>query len=133
MDCNVDTLTDADLAWADLVFTGGMIPPQPSSLAMIEPCPQAGKPGGVGRHQPWPATPARGVVTLPGSMEIGQANERYKLGLSDADYQTVGGYVFGRLGRLPQPGAPGDLPRCRSGPGGFSSMARMTRARYPWA
>ena len=43
-------------------------------------------------------------MTLPGSMEIEQANERYKLGLSDADYQTVGGYVFGRLGRLPQPG-----------------------------
>jgi magnesium and cobalt exporter, CNNM family len=56
------------------------------------------------RAEPAPTTPARGAVTLPGSMEIAQANERYKLGLSDADYQTVGGYVFGRLGRLPQPG-----------------------------
>ena len=56
------------------------------------------------RAEPVPATPARGMVVLPGNMEIAQANERYKLGLSDADYQTVGGYVFGRLGRLPQPG-----------------------------
>ena len=56
------------------------------------------------RAEPTPAAPARGVVVLPGNMEIAQANERYKLGLSDADYQTVGGYVFGRLGRLPQPG-----------------------------
>ncbi|HKB52517.1 MAG TPA: hemolysin family protein, partial [Ramlibacter sp.] len=56
------------------------------------------------RAEPAPAPPTRGAVTLPGSMEITQANERYKLGLSDADYQTVGGYVFGRLGRLPQPG-----------------------------
>ena len=56
------------------------------------------------RAEPTPAAPARGVVVLPGNMEIAQANERYRLGLSDADYQTVGGYVFGRLGRLPQPG-----------------------------
>jgi CBS domain containing-hemolysin-like protein len=56
------------------------------------------------RAEPTPSAPARGAVVLPGNMEIAQANERYKLGLSDADYQTVGGYVFGRLGRLPQPG-----------------------------
>ncbi len=64
------------------------------------------------RAEPAPTTPARGVVVLPGNMEIAQANERYKLGLSDADYQTVGGYVFGRLGRLPQPG---DRIQCKDG------------------
>jgi len=50
------------------------------------------------------ATSAGGTVMLPGAMDIGQANERYKLGLSDPDYQTVGGFVFGSLGRLPHPG-----------------------------
>ena len=48
VDCNVGTLTDADLAWADVVFTGGMIPQQRSSLAMIERCRAAGKPVVVG-------------------------------------------------------------------------------------
>ncbi len=55
------------------------------------------------RAEPAP-TAAGGTVMLPGAMDIGQANERYKLGLSDEDYQTVGGFVFGRLGRLPHPG-----------------------------
>ncbi|MBI3983327.1 MAG: HlyC/CorC family transporter [Gemmatimonadetes bacterium] len=44
------------------------------------------------------------AVMLPGAMEIAQANERFKLGLPTEDYQTLGGYVFGALGRLPQPG-----------------------------
>lgn len=44
------------------------------------------------------------AVMLPGAMEIAQANERFKLGLSTEDYQTLGGYVFGALGRLPTPG-----------------------------
>ena len=55
------------------------------------------------RAEPAPGA-SGGAVTLPGSMEIAQANERYKLGLSDEEYQTVGGYVFGTLGRLPHPG-----------------------------
>ncbi len=48
VDRNVGTLTDADLAWADIVFTGGMIPQQRSSLALIERCQAAGKPVVVG-------------------------------------------------------------------------------------
>jgi CBS domain containing-hemolysin-like protein len=55
------------------------------------------------RAEPAP-TSAGGTVMLPGGMDIGQANERYKLGLSDAEYQTVGGFVFGSLGHLPRPG-----------------------------
>lgn len=55
------------------------------------------------RAEPAPAA-SGGAVTLPGSMEITQANERYKLGLSDEEYQTVGGFVFGTLGRLPHAG-----------------------------
>lgn len=55
------------------------------------------------RAEPVP-TATGGAVMLPGSMDIAQANERYKLGLSDEQYQTVGGFVFGNLGRLPHPG-----------------------------
>jgi CBS domain containing-hemolysin-like protein len=55
------------------------------------------------RAEPAP-TSAGGTIMLPGAMDIEQANERYKLGLSDAEYQTVGGFVFGSLGRLPHPG-----------------------------
>jgi CBS domain containing-hemolysin-like protein len=44
------------------------------------------------------------AVTLPGEMEIADVNERFGLKLSDADYATIGGYVFGQLGRLPSPG-----------------------------
>ena len=43
-------------------------------------------------------------MTLPGEMEIEDVNRQWGLGLSDAQYQTVGGYVFGALGRLPRPG-----------------------------
>jgi CBS domain containing-hemolysin-like protein len=49
-------------------------------------------------------TAAGGAVLLPGEMDIPQANERYKLGLREDEYQTVGGFVFGHLGRLPRPG-----------------------------
>jgi len=40
-------------------------------------------------------------VVLPGDMEIEDINERYKLKLPEDNYQTVGGFVFGQIGRLP--------------------------------
>lgn len=36
VDCNVETLQDADVEWADLVFTGGMIAQQPATLELID-------------------------------------------------------------------------------------------------
>ena len=44
------------------------------------------------------------AVTLPGEMEIEDVNKRFGLKLSDDDYTTIGGYVFGELGRLPRTG-----------------------------
>ena len=35
VDCNVEKLQDADLVWADVVMTGGMLPQQPSTLEII--------------------------------------------------------------------------------------------------
>jgi radical SAM superfamily enzyme YgiQ (UPF0313 family) len=38
VNCNADTLTDADLDWADLVMTGGMLPQADHTVAIIERC-----------------------------------------------------------------------------------------------
>ena len=53
--------------------------------------------------EPAPQT-ADGGVTFKGAMEIADANRRFTLGLPGDEYQTVGGWVFGRLGRLPRTG-----------------------------
>jgi CBS domain containing-hemolysin-like protein len=45
-----------------------------------------------------------GELLIPGSTHIGEINERYGLDVPDAEYTTIGGYVFGALGRLPVPG-----------------------------
>ena len=38
VDRNTEDLTDADLAWADMVMTGGMLPQQADTLALIDLC-----------------------------------------------------------------------------------------------
>ncbi len=45
-----------------------------------------------------------GVPILPGSTEISDVNRLLKLQLDDTDYTTIGGLLFGRLGRLPRVG-----------------------------
>jgi putative hemolysin len=42
--------------------------------------------------------------TIPGDLDLVEASKRYGLDIRDEDYQTVGGWVFGRLGRLPHKG-----------------------------
>ena len=37
-------------------------------------------------------------------MPITEFNSEYDAALDDTDYTTIGGYVFGQLGRLPRPG-----------------------------
>jgi CBS domain containing-hemolysin-like protein len=41
------------------------------------------------------------LVVLPGSTNIGELNERFGLAVPDENYTTIGGFVFGALGRLP--------------------------------
>jgi CBS domain containing-hemolysin-like protein len=43
-------------------------------------------------------------VTIPGEMELKDLTERYELDVPEEHYLTIGGYVFGQLGRLPQVG-----------------------------
>jgi CBS domain containing-hemolysin-like protein len=45
-----------------------------------------------------------GETLVPGSTHIGELNEHFSLTVPDEDYTTIGGYVFGVLGRLPQVG-----------------------------
>jgi CBS domain containing-hemolysin-like protein len=45
-----------------------------------------------------------GAARLDGAMPITEFNSHYDAALDDADYTTIGGYVFGQLGRLPRPG-----------------------------
>ncbi|HEX2781286.1 MAG TPA: hemolysin family protein [Gemmatimonadaceae bacterium] len=47
------------------------------------------------------ARPTAGEVIVPGSTNIDELNERYGLDVSSDDYTTIGGWVFGVLGRLP--------------------------------
>src|SRR5258708_33587071 len=50
-------------------------------------------------------SPAAGAApVLDGATEIKDVNAAYGLQLPAADYNTVGGLVFGTLGRLPKPG-----------------------------
>ena len=49
------------------------------------------------------ARPA-GAPQLDGAMPISDFNSEHGENLDDTDYTTIGGYVFGQLGRLPRPG-----------------------------
>ena len=41
------------------------------------------------------------LVLVPGSTNIADLNERFGLNVPEEDYTTIGGFVFGLLGRLP--------------------------------
>src|SRR3954462_5925120 len=48
--------------------------------------------------------PTDGAPRLDGSMPISEFNSQFDATLDDTDYTTVGGYIFGHLGRLPRIG-----------------------------
>ncbi len=47
---------------------------------------------------------ADGPIYLDGAVPLADLNDRYALGLPEDDFTTVGGYVMGRLGRVPDGG-----------------------------
>jgi len=49
-------------------------------------------------------TRAAGAPQVDGAMPISNFNSEHGESLDDTDYTTIGGYVFGQLGRLPRPG-----------------------------
>jgi CBS domain containing-hemolysin-like protein len=48
--------------------------------------------------------PRVGGPLLDGAMPISEFNTEYDEALDDTEYNTIGGYVFGQIGRLPRPG-----------------------------
>ena len=58
--------------------------------------------------------PTDGAPQLDGSMTISEFNAEFGADLDDTDYTTVGGYIFGQLGRLPRPGDRVNVGRSRS-------------------
>jgi CBS domain containing-hemolysin-like protein len=48
--------------------------------------------------------PDEGGPRLDGSLPISEFNSQYGASLDDTDYTTIGGYIFGHLGRLPRVG-----------------------------
>jgi CBS domain containing-hemolysin-like protein len=51
-----------------------------------------------------PVQTRAGETVVPGGTNIGELNERFGLDVPEDDATTIGGYVFGVVGRLPQPG-----------------------------
>src|SRR5215216_442947 len=49
-------------------------------------------------------SPGDGAPRLDGSMSISEFNAQLDTALDDTDYTTIGGYIFGQLGRLPRVG-----------------------------
>ena len=45
-----------------------------------------------------------GSITLDGALTIADFNHRFDAELDDTDYTTIGGFLFGQLGRLPREG-----------------------------
>jgi CBS domain containing-hemolysin-like protein len=45
-----------------------------------------------------------GAVQVDGALPIGDFNDRFDAKLDDADYTTLGGFLFGQLGKLPKVG-----------------------------
>ncbi|MEJ2151716.1 MAG: hemolysin family protein [Gemmatimonadota bacterium] len=54
-----------------------------------------------------------GRALVDGLMLIPDFNERFSLALDEEEYHTIGGYVFGELGRRPEIGDVTDAPGCR--------------------
>ncbi|MFL5541406.1 MAG: transporter associated domain-containing protein, partial [Longimicrobiaceae bacterium] len=57
-----------------------------------------------------------GDVLIDGAVGVGEVNERFGLRLPEDEFDTLGGYVFGTLGRVPvvgdvvpAPGIDGDM------------------------
>ncbi|CAN5493681.1 hemolysin family protein [soil metagenome] len=55
------------------------------------------------------ATP-EGDVLMDGGTPISEVNERFELALPEEDFDTIGGFIFGALGRVPEVGDVVEVP-----------------------
>lgn len=74
-----------------------------------------------------------GDVLMDGGASIGDVNERFGLTLSEHDFDTIGGYVFGELGRIPEVGDAIDLEDGRQLRVEEIADRRVTRVRLTTA
>ena len=56
---------------------------------------------------------ADGIFLVNATLNVGELNERLDLSLPEGTWDSVGGLVFGTLGRVPAPGDAVDLDGCR--------------------
>ncbi len=47
---------------------------------------------------------APGTYMISGRVEVDYVNEKYELDIPNGDYETVGGFITSKLGRIPQQG-----------------------------
>ncbi|SRR5579883_876883 len=52
-------------------------------------------------EEPVPGATREGELLVSGSTNVGELNGRFELTVPEDEYTTIGGYVFGALGRLP--------------------------------
>jgi CBS domain containing-hemolysin-like protein len=74
-----------------------------------------------------PASTEAGAL-IPGATELREVNEQHGLDLDDTDYTTLGGVLFGELGRLPKVGDTVSVLGVR-GPGGVFEIVAMDGRR----
>jgi CBS domain containing-hemolysin-like protein len=76
-----------------------------------------------------PAAAVAGALALSGATELPDVNERCGLALHSDDYTTLGGFLFGRLGRLPKVG---DRIKVKGGAFEITAMdgRRVAEARF---
>lgn len=80
------------------------------------------------RPEAVPQTTTEAGALIPGATEIREVNERHGLVLDDTDYTTLGGLLFGELGRLPKVGDTVSVLGL-SGPGGVFEIVEMDGRR----
>ncbi|HET6922900.1 MAG TPA: radical SAM protein, partial [Anaeromyxobacteraceae bacterium] len=93
VDRNVRELEEADLAWADLVMTGGMLPQQPDALEVIRLAHAAGKPVVVGGPD---ATASPEVYAAADFQVHGEAEEVLAAFAADFEAGASGGTYAAR-------------------------------------
>ena len=54
--------------------------------------------------RPEQPAPVEGAKLLEGTLPITEFNSEFHATIDDTDYTTIGGFLFGELGRLPRPG-----------------------------
>ena len=106
VDRNVEELRDEDVAWADVVMTGGMLPQQRDTLTLVEQAHRAGKP------------------VVVGGPDVTASPEVYRA----ADFQVLGEAeeILGRLAADLEAGARAGVYRAE----GFPDVTRSPVPRF---